>query len=353
MKIKPRFLWLASVVLAAAPFTAPAQLAYDRTTFLNGFASTPTIWTNGYRDLSGMTPPNYLGQFVDLGLKGYPNVDAGRTYDGQLTEVAPFFSAGGQHVAVGHSLGSLVARGIYIHNVSGAQPHIAAIVATVAPHGGTPLADNAIEAARFFADFQRRIEAGVSAARTVLGVVSLFTAWLSFMYSILLLVPSVLIFAWGTQVNPGDVRNVEQFTQMLQAPALADLRTSSTTVGMLASRFDDGAIPRVNIYGTIPHRNAVFRLAGSIQDEDHKFDATVKTRNQGLTTFKTCKYVGYATIVLSSKARKCSNAAAALMRLDAQWVKYVNGWDSSGRPRYVPFDGAVPNERSVYPSVTV
>lgn len=346
-----RYRWLLNLAFVAVPMAASAQLAYDRTTFLNGFGSDSLIWTRGYRDLSSMTAPGYLSQFVDLGTIGYPNVPPVLGYDGQLSAVAPFIAGGGQHVAVGHSLGSLVARGIYIRDVSGARPRIAGIVATVSPHGGTPLADNANEAAKFFADFQRRIEAGSSAARMIFAVMSLFTAWLARMFTIWFAAASLLFFGVGTQVNPGPVRNIEDFIALTQAPALADLQTSSTTVDFLTSRFDDGSIPRANIYGTIPFRNAVLRLGKSIEDEDHDFENTVKTRNKGLSAFKACKYIGYATIVLSSKGRKCSNAASALMRLDNQWVKYVNGWDSNGKPRYVPFDGAVPNERSAYPSV--
>lgn len=350
--MRRRYLYLASLVVVAAPVAAPAQLPYDRTTFLNGFASDSMIWRRGYHDLSGMTSLDYLGQFVDLRVKGFPNVHPGLRYDRQLDSVAPFFAAGGQHVAVGHSLGSLVARGIYIHDVSLARQNIAGIVATVAPHRGLPLASNVDEAKRFFADAQRRIDNAEGAVKITIGFLLLVAAFTPLVYSIFLAAIAGMLAGFGlVGQSGGGISNVDQFLAITEAPALADLDTASAAVRTLTTRFEDGSIPRVNIYGTIPHRNAVLRLAKSIQDEDYDFENAVIQRNAGLKAFKLCKAIGYATIVLSSKARKCSNAAKVLMRLDDQWVKYVNGWDSNGRPRYVPFDGAVPNERSVYPSV--
>lgn len=349
--MKPRRLWSLAFGLMVLPMPVSAQLPYDRTTFLNGFASSSVIWTSGYTDLSQQTPPSYLSQFVDLRGLAYPNVHHDSTYQGHLSTVGPFFAAGGQHVAVGHSLGSLVARGIYIHNSSGARPNITGIVALTPPHTGASLADNAQEAQAYFADVQRRIQSGASAARLTLGVLFLFTAWASAVFSVLLALPAALFFGVGTFVSAGAISNVDQFASMVRVPAIADLRTTSTTIQTLASRFEDGAIPRANIYGTIPFRNAVLRLAKSAQDRDYEFENTVKERNRGLKMFKWCKYAGYATIVMSSSARKCSHAAKALQRMDDQWVKYVNGWHANGKPRYVSFDGVVPNERSVYPSV--
>lgn len=349
MKCRQR--WFLLFALTGLPLAASAQLPYDRTTFLNGFASDSAIWIRGYADLSQLTPPSYLGQFVDLRTLGFPDVDAGLSYDGHLSTVSPFFAGVGQHVAVGHSLGSLVARGIYIHNSSGARPNITGIVALTAPHAGTSLADNAQEATAFFADAQRRIQSGTSAAKLTLGVLYLFTAFASYVFSVWLAPAALLFFGVGALASSGGISNVDQFLAMARAPAIADLRTTSATVQTLTTRFEDGSIPRANIYGTIPFRNAVLRLAKSAQDQDYDFENTVKMRNRGLKMFKWCKHIGYATIVMSSSARKCSHAAKVLQRMDDQWVKYVNGQDANGKPRYVPFDGVVANERSVYPSV--
>lgn len=341
---------LLTLFLTGLPVTAIAQLPYDRTTFLNGFASDPTIWTRDYYDLS-RTPPAYLGLYVDLRTPlGYPDVNKDSTYQGQLSTVAPFFAAGGQHVAIGHSLGSLVARGIYIHNPSGARANIRAIVALTAPHSGTFLADNAPEVTAFMADAVRRIDTGVRAAKVTLVVWSFLTAFAAIVYSPLLMGISYLFFGVGAVASAGEITNIDQFLGMVRAPAVADLKTTSPAVQTLTSYFDDGAIPRANIYGSIPFRNAVLRLAKSAQDQDYDFENTVKNRNRGLKMFKWCKYAGYATIVMSSSARKCSNAARVLQRMDDQWVKYVNGTNANGKARYVPFDGVVANERSTYPS---
>jgi pimeloyl-ACP methyl ester carboxylesterase len=345
-----RLLWRPVVALLFA-LTIPsaqlhAQLVYDHTSFLNGFGSDSTIWMNSYADLQ-TTPPAYLGQQVVLQTPAYPNVDRYKRYSGQVGDIATYLTQGGHHVLVGHSLGSLVARGTYIDN-PGIRPDMAAIVALTAPHQGAPLADNFVTLRSFLRDMQRRIDDAKTA-------VAIEAAVLTNVFSMFFpgkrttgLGPSMAAFLIINNFNiPIDVSNLDQFGT---APAFADLSPDSTAITHLNAFHDDGAIPRANIYGTIPFRNAALRLYESSRDMDGDFSSLVTWRNIGQSAFSACKWIGYVTIIQWTLGRRCAYARKVLSRLDDRWVKYVNGSDANGNPRQVPFDGVVPNERSVYPS---
>lgn len=341
--------------LLASASDAKSQLSYDRTTFLNGFASDSTIWSHPYYDLSGVTPPAYLGNYAELGTVHNPLVHPGLSYSDQKARISSFFTSG-SHVLVGHSLGSLVARGLYL-DYPGVRPNISGIVATVAPHQGTPMAANADKLSAFMADVQRRVNDAVNSIR-LSAYISPFVyfvsgsaavalgSWIIAGYSFIT-GAAVLLF-WGG-ASAGEHVNFDQLRDMTKAPARWDLIPNSPALQTL-NRFDDGAIPRANIYGTIPIKNAAIRLQQSLADKDHEFNAAVKKRDGAVSGFKKCKYVGYATIVLGRTGRRCSYARKVLQRVDDRWTRYVNGADANGRPRMVPFDGVVPNDHSVYPT---
>ncbi len=341
------FLGIASV--------ASAQLSYDRTTFLNGFGTDSTIWTNSYHDLSGVTPPAYLENHVQLDTVHYPLVHPKLSYGEQKARVSSFFTSG-SHVLVGHSLGSLVARGVYL-DYPGVRPNISGIVATVAPHQGTPMAANAVKLSAFMADVQRRVNDAVASIRMAASITPFlyFTggaAWVAFGHWMLagwsfITAAASVVFWIGA--SEGEYVNFDQLRDMTRAPARMDLIPNSPALQSL-NRFDDGSIPRANIYGTIPIKNAAIRLQQSLIDKDHEFAAAVERRDGAVSGFKKCKYVGYATIVLGRTGRRCSYARKVLQRLDDRWTRYVNGTDANGRPRMVPFDGVVPNDHSVYPT---
>jgi hypothetical protein len=335
-----RFAALFTTLLTlAAMHTAHAQLAYDHTTFVAGFGSGPEVWSMGYSDLSGLTPSSYLSRSIDLRTVGFANVSDSLRYTDLVGRVAAFVGSGGQHVLVAHSLGALDARGAYINN-AGVRPNISAIIAVAAPHEGAPLSDNATQALAFFGDVQRRVNDGLNAAAVPLDVVGLFlppggtAVWVGFISFILS----------GNQVDLGNLLSLPKI------PALPDLSPSSAAVQSLDTHMDDASIPRANIIGTIPFKNAAFRIKYSLNNDDEDFSGAVKKRNAAVVMFKFCKYIGYATIVLGSQGRKCAYAVKVLERVDERWALYVNGADSRGNPKYVPFDGVVPNERSVYPS---
>lgn len=254
-------------------------------------------------------------------------------------------------------LGSLVARGVYL-DYPGLRPNIAGIVATVAPHRGTPMAANAEKLSAFMADVQRRVNDAVSSIRLAAWVAPFvyfvsgtagmaLGSWIIGGWSFITAV-ATLVFWYGAVA--GEEVNFDDLRSMTNMPARLDLIPGSAALDSLNSRFDDGAIPRANIYGSIPIKNAAIRLRQSLIDKDHEFGAAVKQRDGAVSGFKKCKYVGYATIVLGRTGRRCSYARKVLQRLDDRWTRYVNGADANGRPRMIPFDGVVPNEYSVYPT---
>ncbi len=322
------------------------QFSYDHTSFLNGFGSDSTIWLKSYADLQ-TTPSNYLGQRVVLRTVNYPNVDSLKRYSGQVSDITAYLTRGGQHVLVGHSLGSLVARGTYVDN-PGIRPDVAAIVALTPPHQGTPLADNFITLRSFLRDMQRRIDDAKLAIAIEAAVLTNLLSVFFIARNATGLGPSLVAFLLINTANIGiNVSNLDQFGT---PPAVADLSPGSSAIAHLDSAYDDGAIPRANIYATIPFRNAALRLYESSRDMDSDFPHLVRLRDDGQAYFSACKWFGYVTIVQWTLGRRCAYARKTLARLDDRWVKYVNGWDASGNPRRVPFDGVVPNERSVYPS---
>lgn len=343
------YVWLLVGVVALTVVGRAAssqQLSYDTTTFVHGFASDPSIWTTPYSDLQGRTAPNYLNLQINLRAVKFPNLDSAVRYNAQ---VGNLFAAlrNGRHVLPAHSLGSMVARGTFIDS-SQTRANIAAIIAIAPLHQGAPLADNFTRARGFFADLQRRIDDGLQAVRAVAEVLN---------FLLFQQVPDVYglgpaLISYFIERIPGQVLDFSSLNSFGDVEALPDLSPNSMAVQRLNSRTDDAVIPRANIYGTIPHKHAAMRVLHSALNDDAGFPAAVRRRNQGMTLFKGCRVVGYATILMGSgrSGRRCGFAARVLGRVDDRWVRYVNNTDPTSTIRLVPFDGIVPNERTVYPS---
>ena len=344
---RPNSIFICLTVLGLLSFgaythVADGQLVYDHTSFVAGFGSGPEIWQAGYADLNGVTPPSYLSGSIVLGTVGYAPVSDSLRYDQLVARLGNYLSAGGQHVLVGHSLGSLVSRGTYINN-PGVRPEIAAIIAVAGPHEGAPLADNFNQARLFLGDVQRRVNDAIGATQDEASIIALFTP-----PGTIQLYVSIAAILFDRAINqPIDLGNIATLGSV---PALPDLSPSSAAIQNLNAHTDDAVIPRANIFGTIPFANAAIRVQLSSQNNDAGFNSEVSTRNKAVTLFKVCKYVGYATIIMGRKGRTCAYGVKVLQRVDERWALYVNGADSRGNARYVPFDGIVPNERSVYPS---
>jgi pimeloyl-ACP methyl ester carboxylesterase len=318
-------------------------LPYDHTAFLNGIASSKGIWLQSYSDL-GAAPAGYLSTQIDLKLVDYFEVDSSKTYNEQVGMISSDLGVGGQYVLVGHSLGSLVARGTYIDSVA-KRPQIAAIIAIAAPHQGAPIAVNMPDLKRFMADFQRRINDGISACNAEAPIWAFLSMSLPFSHGL----GPALVFFILKKVNDG-VLDLSNLVGAPDPPALPDLSPASAAILHLNQRTDDASIPRANIYGTIPFRDAALRMYSSSINDDAGFDGLVTKRNLGVVVFTACKYIGYASIIEWGSGRRCAYAKIVLGRLDDRWAKYYNGTDQNGNGAKIPFDGVVPNANQVYPS---
>jgi pimeloyl-ACP methyl ester carboxylesterase len=331
---------------ASAPRSVNAQLLYDHTTFVHGFASGPGIWIQQYPDL-GTTPVKYLSKSVVIGTPGFANLDSTARFSAQVGNLASFLSPAGQHVIIAHSMGSLVSRDMYI-DYPALRPQIKGIVAIAAPHQGVPLADNALVVRAFFADVQRRI---VGAIPGIL-VETAVAGWLISYAGPEGVTGGLFLFAAaaGYFLHPNQTLDLTSLYALTAIPALQDIRTTSPTIDSLNREFDDSQVQRANLYGTIPAKNAVIRVLYSANNDDAHFATGVANYNKAIALFKSCKYVNYATIYSWYSGRNCGFAVKVLRRIDERWVRYVNGTDAYGNPRVIPFDGIVPNERSRYPT---
>lgn len=144
---------------------------------------------------------------------------------------------------------------------------------------------------------------------------------------------------------------ITRFTAGANTDALKDLKVGSPTINSL-NAYTDAQPTRANVYGTIPYQNAAFRVGLSAEGKDADFDDFVKDRNLLVTVFQTCKFVGYITIVGHAMGRSCSFGRKMLRRVDDRWSRYTTMIETSGPNYQKPFDGLVPNERSVYPGLS-
>lgn len=238
--------YIAAAILASAvaglSTTASAQLGgYDRTMFLHGFNSGPGAWTSG-------NTPNRLAQTIYLGARPYvtPQTDGTNTVNVQRDQIRGLLNANAdREVLIGHSMGGLVARAVYINSPA----DVAGIVTVASPHEGTYIANNLSLAIAFFADVQRRADDGYQASN------SLFIGLPELVSGI-------------EHVTFVDLRQAGIGTD---EPAIGDLRTDSPEIGYLDQYTQDG-VPHANVFGTIPHRDAIIRVGLSALGRDAEFE---------------------------------------------------------------------------------
>jgi pimeloyl-ACP methyl ester carboxylesterase len=301
-----------------------------------------------YPDI-GTTPLNYLSSSVQLKMVSTPDLNVLATYNAQVATMDNrLISAGGLHILVGHSLGALVARGAYNYNAS-ARPLYKGIVAIAPPHQGAIIADNALTMRAYIGDVQRRINDAVPAlllAADVYTLVSAFAVTGGTAVGFVILIP--LNFFIVNKAHPLDLAT---FSQLLQVPALNDLKPNSHVIDSLnnLNLASDASLQRAQVIGSIPLRYAAIRVMQSALNDDAGFSATTKTYRAAIKSFKVCKYWDYGTILGWGLGRRCGWAARALGRLDDRWTRYTIGTDAFGQPANKPFDGVVPNERSIWP----
>lgn len=341
----PLVLLLAGVV--AKPADLPAQaLQYERTTFLHGFGSHPSIWTTPYSGLSGLPTPGYLAQTIDLGTAGLVSLDTSKNYAEQRVILRDTLALQQQrHVLVGHSLGSLVGRGTYL-GYADRRPNIVGILAVTPIFQGAPIAGNLDEAADFLADVEWRVNGGIDAVNMIAGIIDLFLSLVTRM-------PFMAVSAIASVFIPesGNI-DVDDFAALASLRVLPDMVPGSPAIVEQNSRFEDASIVRANVTGSIPFSAALLRLQASAMNNEAKFEDLKRERNQAMSLFGACRIGGYILFPLYFQARACSNARKALGRMDSQWVKYVNGTGAYGLPLMVPFDGVVPNDHQQYPGLS-
>ena len=350
------FVALLGIVAVPAGAQQAPLLDYDHTTFVHGTGSGPEIWSSGTTDLDGLPPSLYLNKTVLIKAANYPNLDARLRWAGEVENLRKSLldSAPGKHVLVTHSLGGLVARGAYLYgNANGfsstgsdARPSIKGIVTVAATHQGTLLANNADGAEAFLKDVQRRTNDGIRSVKVEAIVLTV------------LVTRNLFAGVVVNQIFPRErFPDLGALTQLTKIPAIKDQMDTAEVIRALNSNVGDNVIPRANVVARIPARNAAIRLGMSFQHTDADFDSTVKSRNRAVSAMKGCKIIGYATIVMSGYARKCSYGVKVLNRVDGKWKAFVNGTYvrdvfHTKEPRDVAFDGVVSNERSQYPGLT-
>lgn len=364
----------AGCALLSAPSAGAQSLDYTQTDFAHGLASAPAIWQKPYGELNG-SAIDYLAARVPLGGVTTPAFNPGTTtFTNQVDILSDVvYYQNGRHVVVGHSLGSLVARGTYLGLGTNVVPPtevragVAGIIAIAAPHQGAVIADSVDKAVGFLLDVQRRVNDGVGAVRlsswviggllgaltggVIGGVAGGITAGTGALYGGLFGVPAYGLFiayqARDAGISIGEIQGITR------ARALPDLSPNSAAIWALNSNTADAAIPRANIVGRIPAKDALLRLSAALQDQSEA-DVIGKKRS-GMLGFRICKYGGYATLIMSRSARRCGFAIRVLDRVDDTWVRYTSGTeDRGGRQvaRIIPSDGIVPNERSRYPGLS-
>jgi pimeloyl-ACP methyl ester carboxylesterase len=312
--------WYITFLLATTAMTlstrpAFSQLAYDRTTFLHGFASGPQTWT-------AANTPQQLAQQVDLGAHPFetPTTSSGMSIFFQRDQFRNQLAGyGDRNVLVGHSNGGLVARTAYLLDHT---PQISGIVTTGTPHYGTLLANNIATVVAFFRDVQRRVDEAWGA----LGVETLGVTWI----------------ISGTASPLGNLAFIDSLAN--DSAAVKDDRTDSPLIQSLTAQTAD-PIPHAAVYGSIPNRHAIVRLAfpnpNDIPKEAYELDKLK-------SAFKTCKVVGHVIIVMEPAARTCSYGDKVLGRIDARWAIYSKGTRSES----VKSDGVVEAARAFYPPNT-
>lgn len=358
-------LFTAAVAAAAVPAArVNAQLAYDGTTFLHGLGSSDLIWTTAYPGLSGRTPQDYLSSQVYLknveapwlneGAPGTKDRTAGLRFTQQRDILVRYLTgAGGRHVLVGHSAGSLVARGAYRTAGVGSQ-RVTGIVTIAAPHQGALIADSATQALGYVSDMQNAIKAAEGNVKLYVTLALVLSA------SLHTIEIGIAEFLTALELQGGTALPAGGITDIPRLELIKDLGPDSATIRELKAYVGDGGIPRGNVRGSIPYAHALLRLAAG--SGGPSFEELKRRKDKGLSLLRKCKNMGNWTFNATDPGNKCQRAANMLGALDGRWAAYVNGTTCNGptpgggcwrqEPRKVPFDGVVPNERSAYPSTT-
>lgn len=316
-----RRIMVALLAVMAVPVVLAAQLNYTHSTLVHGWNDTE------YRFLTPNTP-GLLSRDMNLKQVQTPRVDGTLGIYARADILRQHLY--GSHVLTGLSMGGLASRAAYDRNPN----NIAAIITIATPHQGAPIADNADRVTTYGANL----------------VVDFFGTVIAIFYkakhnSILSAVAAGLINDVARSVLTEVVK--VHLDQQVGAnnQARHDQKTSSPTIAALNSKID--ALPHANVYGTIPRRNAVFRLGFSAFYNDAGFEPFVKKKNKVKSVVKACRQIAWNIIVRLEVGRVCNQIDRALGSIDGRWAEWTMG--AEARNANATFDGFVPTSRSRYP----
>ena len=401
-----RGLAIASLYVAAtigSPLQAQSLLRYDRTAFVHGLASSPAIWTTPYWDLGWRTTPDYLQSQRSILLKQVltpgtdPDPNRSTRFVGQRNTLASVFATSPDtQVIVGHSLGGVLSRSLYI-NEPGLRPRVAGLVTVASPHQGADIAYYSPVLRQFFREFDPAVAAGLREIRNLIGLGS---AILTVVGAVIHPVYGTLLGAWASGLLEfmskdldGALPSTGLLAQMTLLPVLGDLApavrpgpgdypaefdsvgfgANESNIASLNAATADAGLPRASVIGSLDHAHAALRLYASIKNNEDLGNQLIRDRNRAVGAFKKCQRVA-GNLFMPGKAQRCRRARRMLNHVDFMWSGSTVGWRqvTVSRPtlscvvsitncttvstttwqakRDIESDGVVPNYRSVIPS---
>jgi hypothetical protein len=351
-----RIVTCALALLATIAGASGAQLSYEHTDFLHGYASSGNIWTQRSPWL-GYSPSDYLALRVAIKTPHYPTFDSKTRLTVWRDQYSNLLAGvGGGHASVGHSTGALLARSTYMFAPNG-RSHIRGIVAVAAPHQGTHLADSAEKLRNFYVDVQRRID-DVERALGIFHVLLRLSTYSMGALGVGGAIFGELLYEVIGRATQFDPVNLDMAKFVPIEEAIHDLKPASANVSQLNSNVADAAIPRANVTARIPLKNAALKVAAAgLGVEEAEI---INTVNKGKRKLRKCKRVLWMTIIGIHASVVCGRAEALLKRVDDTYGRYVNGSQRrcflgglcANVARDVPFDGVVSSERQVYPGLS-
>jgi hypothetical protein len=287
---------------------------------------------------------DYLSQYVDLKSVWHPSFPGKEpTFAYEWMSVRDTLSTRqGQHVLVGHSMGGMIARYVYL-SAPDIQQNVAGIITVATPHQGAIMADSAEKLGYYIQVMQDRI----SAAKPWLEVaaVIIVDATFGIIYGLLILDNNAPHLEGGTSGQ-----------DFLESKGLPSLRTTSGEVSTLNNGNADAAVPRANIVGRLTsNKYMALRIAATSRGRDEQ--SFIDNFNKAKAWFTACKWFYKATVIGLNPGKKCGMAARTMDHLNEMWQRYSSGTTCKMLmnrcalivARDVPSDGIVPNERSLYP----
>jgi len=261
----------------------------------------------------------------------------------------------GPHVLVAHSAGGLVERYFYGANAT-LRSNIAGIVTISTPHQGAILADNAAVATAFLFDAQKRFNNALVAIDKD-GTLMVFIAGIS-LGALTGFIggfgPGIAV-GWGVlaggfkvleKIPTDSVTFATDAVQLTEAPAIRDLKTTSSLISSLNSttykQDSTNDLPRVNVRSYVSPLHGLLRLSADLSNQSPS--VFVSKKNQFVAVLRTCRVLG-GGFIPDTPGRTCGWALRVAGRLDERWARYTGGSATALS------DGVVATARTNYPGL--